>query len=333
MLLVSFILFLIIMQLPLEQRMQVYLPSGKPRKTAEEMQKVIDRTIEKYGLDEPFLVQYGNWLRELSRGNLGYSPTWRQPVLEGLRQRAPATIELALFAMIPAISLALALGSLAVRFENRLPDHALQGAAFVGWALPPFILALALIRIFYANFGWFPPERLSAWANQIVHSDAFHSYTGMHTLDALLNGRLNIFGDALRHLALPCLSLAAVQWALLVRVMRSSLLESLSQDYIVTARSKGLAESQVINRHARRNALLPVISTVGTAALMLINSVVVIEVIFHINGVGRWAAESMMQADIPVSIGFVLFSCLVTVLASLAADVLYAVVDPRIRLE
>jgi peptide/nickel transport system permease protein len=333
MILVSFVLFLLVVQLPVEQRAAIYVPSTRPNITPEQYQALLQATIERYGLDRPFLVQYGFWLRSLVHGGWGYSPTWRQSVLEGLLQRAPATIELTLYAMIPATTLAIGLGTLAARRWRGVPDYLVRAAAYVGWAFPPFILALILVNVFYAWLGWFPPERASLWAGELMNSPAYRPYTRLLTLDALLNGNLRLFWDALRHLVLPAFSLALLEWALLTRIMRSSLLEVLGREYITTARAKGLPEPVVIGRHARRNALLPVISAGGVVTSLLISSIIVVEVIFGINGVGRWAMRAILESDVPVAIGFALFSCTVVVLASLSADLLYAVVDPRIRLQ
>ncbi len=332
MFLVTLILFFIILQLPAEQRVRVYLPSFNPRITEEEYARLVQITIERYGLDKPFTVQYVDWIRNLFRGEWGYSPTWRQPVLEGLVQRMPATIELTLFAMLPSIALAIALGSLAARKSNQWLDHVVHGATFVGWALPPFILGLVLMNVLYAWLDWFPPERMSIWASPIVNSETFRSYTGLLTVDALLNGNSRIFWDALRHLVLPGLTLALTEWALLTRIMRASLMEVLQRDYIVTARAKGLRERTVINRHARRNAILPLISASGAVTSLLISGIVVIEVLFNFNGVGRWAVQAIFHADILVAVGFAVFSCTATVLTSLVADILYALADPRARL-
>jgi peptide/nickel transport system permease protein len=224
------------------------------------------------------------------------------------------------------------LGSVAARRKNRLPDHLVRAASFLAWAFPPFILALILMNVFYAWLGWFPPERMSIWAGPIVSSDTFHTYTGLLTVDALLNANFRLFWDAVRHLILPAFTLALTVWALLTRIMRSSLLDTFREDYVTTARAKGLPERQVVARHARRNALLPVISAGGVMVSLLITGIVVVEVIFNFNGVGRWALRAVMQYDIPVAVGFALFSCILTVLASLFADILYAVIDPRVRL-
>jgi peptide/nickel transport system permease protein len=330
--LVTLLLFLLLMQLPVEQRAEVYMPSARPNLSEEEYQRLVEVTIERYGLDQPVPVQYANWMRNLVAGEWGYSPSWRQSVLDGLRGRAPATIELTLYAMIPAIGLAILFGSQAARHDSRLPDHLIRAATFVAWAFPSFILALILMNVFYAWLGWFPPERVSIWASFIIHSDSFRTYTGLLTIDTLLNGNIELFWDSLRHLVLPAFTLAIAEWALLTRIMRSSLREVLKQDYITTARAKGVREEAIIAHHARRNALLPVISSGGAMISMLISGIVVVEVIFNLNGIGRWAVSAILQADIPVAIGFALFSCLVTVFGSLLADTLYALVDPRIRL-
>ena len=332
-LLVTFTLFVLILQLPLEVRAEIYLPSGNPHKTAEQAQKVFEEIVRRNGLDQPLLIQYGKWLGNLSKGDLGFSPTWRQPVLEGFLQRAPATLELALFALIPAILLALSLGGVAARHQGKYPDIIIQFAAFLGWSLPSFIIGLVFLKFFYGRLGIFSAERLSDWAVEIVKSDNFVKVSGLYTVDAILNGQWRIFLDALWHLILPSTALGVMQWSLMMRIMRSSILDTLNQEYIVTARSKGVAERKVINLHARKNAILPVISTAGAAVASLINGIVVIEVIFNFNGLGYWAANALLNYDIPVSIAFTLFACCVVVITSLAADLLYAWIDPRVRLE
>jgi peptide/nickel transport system permease protein len=331
MFLVTLILFFLMLKLPPEERVQVYLPSMKPGMTPEEINEVIQRNIKRYGLDEPFPVQYTNWLGNIITGDWGYSPTWRQPVLEGLLQRTPASIELALAAMIPSIILALFWGGQAAKRYRRPVDHVVRVATFVGWAFPSFILALILLNVLYAWLKWFPPERLSMWAVLIVESESYQAYTGLITIDSLLNRDFKLFADAIRHLILPAFTLALAQWALLTRIMRSSLLQVLREDYITTARSKGLSEQKVINRHARRNAVLPIISTGSVVVSFLISGVIVVEAIYNFQGVGYAAVQAILSADVPAVIGFTLFSCIVTVIASLIADLLYGFIDPRTR--
>jgi len=329
---VTLILFALITRLPTEQRVMIYLPSSGSNLTDEQYQKLVELQIERYGLDDPWPVQYVRWMRELLAGGWGYSPTWRQSVLQGIRQRLPATLELALYAMVPAVLLAVVLGSTAARRHRRLPDHAIRVASFVAWAFPPFILALLLLDIFYAELGWLPPERLGLSASLLVGSGDFQTYTGLLTVDAVLNREPGVFFDALRHLVLPAFTLALTEWALLTRIMRSSLLGVLRKDYVTVARAKGLPESAVVGRHARRNAVLPVISAGGTATSILMSGIVVVEAIFSYNGVGGWAVRGILNSDVPVAAGFALLSCIVSVLASLLADLIYALVDPRVRL-
>jgi peptide/nickel transport system permease protein len=330
--LVTLILFSFMWQLPLELRARIYVPYTNRFLLPSEEAELVERSIRLHGLDKPWPVQYLAWVRNLVRGDWGHSPVWQQPVLEGLLQRAPATAELVLASMVPCGLLAISLGSLAARHRGSFPDHVIRAATFLGWAFPSFVLGLILMNVFYAWLGWFPPERLSLWAGTIIHSDQFRSYTGLHTVDALLNLDLRVFWDAIRHLILPAICLALAEWALLARIMRSSMLDILRQDYITTARSKGAPERQVFARHVRRNALLPVISTGGVAVSMLVSGVVVIENVFNINGIGRAAADAMASTDIPVAVGFAVFTCAVTVVASLVADLLYAFADPRVRL-
>jgi peptide/nickel transport system permease protein len=332
MLMVTVIIFLLILQLPAEERVVAYLPSTRSNMSPEDAQKLIEVTIERYGLDLPAHIQYIRWITNLLKGDWGYSPTWRQPVLEGLLRRLPATIELVLFAMIPALLLSLLLGSQAAYRRGQLPDHLISAATFVGWAFPTFILALILMNVFYAWTGWFPPERMSIWAGALVRSKEYHSYTGLLTVDALLNGNLDLFVDAVRHLVLPAFTLAIVEWALLSRLMRSSLLEVMGQDYITTARAKGLPESQVVRDHARRNAVLPVISVAGLIVTTMITTVCVVEMIFNFNGIGRGVITAFKATEIPVTVGFALFCCMAVLLTSLIADILYALADPRIRI-
>jgi peptide/nickel transport system permease protein len=332
MFLVSVIVFILVLQIPAEERVTAYLPSVRSNLSTEQYEKLLQTTIERYGLDQPPIVQYTRWVGKLLQGDWGYSPSWRQPVLEGLLQRTPATIELLLFAMIPSIIMAIVLGRLSVHRQGRTVDALLRASTFVGWSFPPFILALILMNTFYAWLGWFPPERMSSWAGEVVRSEGFHNITGLLTVDALLNLNPPVFVDALRHLALPGFTLAFAIWALLTRIMRSSLLEVMGQEYITTARSKGLDERNVVSHHAVRNAVLPLISTGATISASMITTVAVVEMVFNYNGIGRWAVRSFLLTEVPVTVGFALFACTLTVLSSLIADVLYAWVDPRVRI-
>ncbi len=170
------------------------------------------------------------------------------------------------------------------------------------------------------------------WGKAIVYSPQFREYTKMYTLDALLNLRFDIFLDALRHLVLPVIGLSYLNWALVLRVMRSSMLEALRQDYVTTARSKGLAEHVVVNRHARKNALIPVATIGGLIFIGLLSGVVITESIYNLPGMGRLFAEAALNLDIVTLLGLTLFNAIVLVVGNLAVDVLYGFIDPRVRL-
>jgi peptide/nickel transport system permease protein len=288
--------------------------------------------VEVLGLDDPLWIQYGRWMGDVFRGNLGWSETARRPVFDAIVSLFPASAELALYAAAPVILLGIWLGKAAAVRRGKLFDHAARIASLVAWSIPAFVFGILLLLAFYGMLDWFPPGRLGLEASRIVFSDAFTRYTGMHTIDAILNGNLTVLGDALRHLVLPVISLAYLSWAFLLRMMRSSMLEVLRQDYIVAARAKGLSERSVVNRHAQRNALLPVTTVAGLMLAGLLNGVVITEMIFNYRGLGQFAAEAALSLDTAAIVGFSLFNGALLVLTNLVVDILYAVLDPRIRL-
>jgi peptide/nickel transport system permease protein len=288
--------------------------------------------IEKYGLDQPIYVQFGNWLGNVLHGDLGWSKTAQMPVLTAIETYFPATIELALWSFLPIIVIGIWLGIQAAVHQNTLIDQAARVFSIIGYSFPTFVFGLLVLMFFYANLQWFPPGRLSDWATAIVYSAGFHQYTGMNTLDAILNGRLDIFFDALRHLFLPALTLAYVNWALILRVARSSMLEVIRADYITTARAKGLSQRDAINRHARPNAMIPIATIGGLLLIGLLNGVVITETIFNYHGMGYFVANAALNFDAVSVLGVTIFDGALLVLANLVVDVLYSVLDPRIRL-
>ncbi len=313
----------------LDPKMRAGLYVKDVPKTPDAMQRI----IEKYGLDDPFPVQYWRWLNQIVRGNFGWSKTAQRPVLEALGHYFPATAELALWAAVPVIVVGIWLGILSALHHNRPLDHTTRVFALVGWSFPSFVYGLLMLMLFYAMLQWFPPGRISDWVSREVIAGTFRQYTGMYTLDALLNGRLDVFADALRHLVMPVLTLSYIQWALLLRVTRSSMLETLRQEYVMTARAKGLKERVVVYKHAARNAMIPVATMGGLLLVGLLNGVVLTETVFNYPGLGRWAATAATQLDILSVLGFTLFNGVLLVVGNLAVDILYAVIDPRIRLE
>ncbi|MCD6141316.1 ABC transporter permease [Candidatus Acetothermia bacterium] len=294
--------------------------------------EVLKQLMDKYGLNDPIWVQYGRWLNNVIHGNLGYSESANMEVTKAIMRFLPATAQLALFAAIPVVFGGIWLGMVSAVHHNGLIDHTTRIMALTGWSLPTFVMGLLLLMIFYGWLGWFPSGELSNWAARIVDSPQFVRYTGMNAIDAILNGNLAVLGDTLRHLILPVFTLAYVQWALLLRVMRSSMLETLRQDYITTARAKGVAERVVIKKHARANALLPVITIAGVMVAGLLRGVVITETIFNYHGLGLFAVQAAQQLDFSAIIGFALFTGMLMILTNLIVDLLYAYIDPRVKL-
>lgn len=339
---ITILIFLMISLLPPDARLALYL-RDLPRN-----ENVAAGLIKRYGLDQPIYVQYVNWLvgRQdtdpvtgetktiggLLRGELGWSRVASDSISNVIGRRFPATLELALWAVVPIIGVGIWMGVLAAVKHNKWQDQILRVFAILGYSFPTFVFGLLVLMLFYARLQWFPPGRLSDWASVIVNGPTFVRYTTMNTLDALLNGRLDIFFDALRHLVLPILTLSYIQWALLLKVTRSSMLESIRQDYVTTARAKGLSEKAVINRHARPNAMIPVVTIAGFTVVGLLNGVIITETIFNYPGIGSIAAQAAAQLDVLTVLGFALFNGFVILMANLVVDVLYAVVDPRVRL-
>lgn len=301
--------------------------------------------IKKYCLDCPLHIQYFNWLLGVPdpitgeirggilRGDLGYSRTGHQPVSDIIARRFPATLELSLWAIVPLIGGGIWLGVKTAVHHNKPIDQIARVFSIVGWSFPTFVFGLIVLMLFYANLEWFPPGRLSGWAQIEVNADTFVQYTQIMTIDSILNLRFDILVDTLRHLVLPVVTLAYVSWALLLRVTRSSMLETLRQDYVTTARAKGMPEKVVINKHARPNALLPVVTIGGLTVVGLLNGVIITETIFNYPGIGSAAAAAAVQLDVVTVLGMALFTGMILIVSNLIVDVLYVFIDPRVALD
>lgn len=294
--------------------------------------RAVDAIIREHGLDQPFHVQYVGWLSRVVRGDLGWSETAKMPVARAIATFFPATLELTLFAVVPILAIGIWLGTLSAVHRDRLLDHFSRFFSISGTSMPTFVWGLLLLMAFYGAWQIFPPGRLSLEPNLYVLSPKFRSYTGLVTLDALLNGQPWIFVDAIRHLVLPVLTLSLVSCATLVRVTRSSMLETLRQDYVRTARSKGLEDPVVVNKHARKNAMIPVVTLSALLFVGLLNGVAITETVFGYPGIGLWGVNAALQLDAASVAGFALFNALLLVGGNLLADILYAWIDPRIRL-
>jgi peptide/nickel transport system permease protein len=335
---VTILIFLGLQFLSPVERSALYL-RDVPRNDAQ-----LNAIIKQYGLDKPIYEQYWIWLvgridpvSKMRKGGIlfgdfGYSRTASQPVVNLIRNRFPNTLDLTLWAVAPVLLVGIWLGVQAAVHQNGFIDQAARIFSIVGTSLPTFVFGLLVLMIFYAHWHWFPPGRVSDWASIVLYSGSFHHYTSLLTVDSLLNGRFDIFLDALRHMFLPILTLSYISWATFVRVTRSSMLETLRMEYVTTARAKGLHERDVINKHARPNAMIPVVTLAGFQVIALLGGVVITETVFNYPGIGQAAAAAAQQLDVITVLGFALFDGMILIVANLVVDVLYAVIDPRVRL-
>jgi peptide/nickel transport system permease protein len=319
------LIFAMLQLLEPAERAALYITS--PPRNPEALAAVIRR----YGLDDPIYVQYGRWIGQALQGDLGWSKTAQQPVARAIGTFFPATLELTLWSFVPIMVFGVWLGMQAATHHDRWIDHSARVFSILGYSFPTFVFGLLMLMIFYAWLAWFPPGRLSPWATTAVYAAGFRRYTGMHTLDALLNGRFDIWLDALRHLVLPALTLACVNWALVLRVTRSAALEALTQEYVTVAHAKGLSPAQVTRGHVRPNAMIPVATTGGLLFVWLLSGAVIVETVFDFHGMGWWAANAALRFDAISVLGITLFNGVLLLLINLVVDLLYAVLDPRIR--
>jgi len=322
---VTLLIFAMLMLVTPYERLALYL-ADQPERTSD-----VNVLVDLYGLNDPLPVQYARWMGRVLQGDLGFSYRGHQPVAQALLQHLPPTVELALWSVIPIMVVGIRLGVLAAVNQNKPVDHAVRIFSIVGWSFPIYVFGLMALMIFYAKLDWFPAGRLSEWALRAVEAPEYLQITRMNTFDSLINGRFDIFLDALRHLVLPVISLSYLSWALILRVTRSSMLEALRQDYVTTARAKGLPESVVINKHVRKNAMIPVATIGGLTIIGLMGGVVITETVFNLHGLGWFFADSALHLDVVSVLGFTLFNAVLVVLGNLGADILYAYLDPRVR--
>lgn len=297
---VSLIAFLILRLAPGDP-VQLMLPSHATRDEIDELRASL-------GLDRPLAMQYLLWIGQVLQGNLGKSLFTSGPVLHELLERFPNTLILTCAAIGLAIALGMPLGILAAARRGTALDAGSMVASVIGWSMPNFWIGLILVIVFSVWLRWLPTG-------------------GMYDIMA----EERTFGDLLRHLVLPAVTLAVGHMAYVARFTRSSLLEALSQDYIRTARAKGLGEGLVILRHGLRNSLIPIISVLGVSIGHLLGGAVIVEAVFSWPGLGSLMVHSIMNRDFPVVQGAMLFAAIVFIVVNLVADLLYAIVDPRIR--
>lgn len=330
---VTAVMYALVMLAPVEIRASLFIGSAKnSRMTEEQYQKAIDNVIEKYGLNDPFLVQYGRWLGQLVRGNLGFSPSAHVFVAEALITRVPATAELVIYSLLLFIPLGMISGMIAASQQSRGIDWLTRFGAYIASALPPFILALVLLSIFWVGLKWFSIGRLEVSNNLAIHREGFRLFTGLLTIDGFLNGRPDISLDALRHLVLPVITVSLVYWASVTRVTRAAAIEELDKEYITAARGRGLPERSIIWRHALPNVFVPSLNASALSVTSLATSLFVIEYIFLLNGVSSMISTAFQDVpDISLALGFVLFSVTLVLIVMTILDILQAVLDPLIR--
>jgi peptide/nickel transport system permease protein len=329
---ISAILYGFIMLTPPEARATLYLPASNRILSEEQLQRQIDQIIKAKHLRDPYPIQYAFWASELLQGRWGYSPALHEDVLAVMLRRSPVTAELTIYSLMVFIPLGLISGVIAGSNKDRGRDFRFRLSAFVATSMPPFILAIMLLAVFYVALYWFPPERVSVQNQLFVKSAEFNTYTGLLTIDGLLNGRIDISLDALRHLVLPVITLSLVHWATLGRVTRAGMIEELQKEYIIAGKARGISSRDLVWKHAFRNTLAPSLTSSALSAATLFTGVFIVEVIFDFKGISEVAVRSINQVpDAPAVLGFAIYSVLIVLTIMFILDVIQAVVDPRIR--
>ncbi|MEX1357829.1 MAG: ABC transporter permease [Gaiellaceae bacterium] len=278
-----------------------------------------------YGLDRPLHVQYWRYVNNVARAEFGHSVVTRRPVLEELREKFPATIELALAAMFVSIAFGVPLGFIAAKRYGGVVDHGSLVASLLGISIPVFFLAIILKYIFAVKLGWLPTVgRQSA----LISSD--HP-TKFYVLDAIATGDGEALVDSLKHLVLPAIALGSIPLAVIARITRAAVLDVQNEDYVRTARAKGVGPFLVDTRHVLRNALLPISTIIGLQTGLLLSGAVLTETVFAWPGMGTWLVGAIDNRDYPVLQGGILFVAVVFVLVNLLVDISYGLINPRIR--
>ena len=277
------------------------------------------------GLDQPLLVQYGIYMRNVVQGDLGRSTVTKEPILEEFLDRFPATLELSVCAMIFAVLIGIPAGVIAAVRRGSIFDHGVMGASLTGYSMPIFWWALLMILFFSVNLGWTPVS------GRISLMYFIEPVTGFMLIDSLLIDEPGAFKSALSHLVLPAIVLGTIPLAVFARMTRSSMLEVLGDDYVRTARAKGAPPWRVITVHALRNALIPVVTVIGLQVGVLLAGALLTETIFAWPGVGKWLVDSVNRRDYPALQGGVLLVATMVMAVNLAVDLLYGLINPRIR--
>jgi peptide/nickel transport system permease protein len=288
--------------------------------------QAVEQIRHQYGLDKPLPIQYWDYVKTVSSGNLGTSIRSYRPVSYEIQHRFPATIELALGAMIFAIGIGIPLGFFAAKKYGSLFDQASLIGSLIGISIPIFFLGLIMKYIFAVRLGWLP-----SIGREDVLATRAHP-TNLFILDSIITGNLGAFWDAVKHLILPSIALGSIPLAIVTRITRAAVLDVQHEDYVRTARAKGLPPNEVDRRHVLRNALLPISTIIGLQTGLLLSGAVLTETVFQWPGIGSWLTQAIPNRDYPVLQGGILFVAIVFVLVNLVVDISYAIINPRIRL-
>jgi dipeptide transport system permease protein len=299
----------------------VLLMAGERGIKPERYQKL----MEQFGYDRPIWEQYFNYLNQLLHGNLGNSLVTKQPVVNEFFTLFPATVELSLCALMIAVSIGIPAGIIAASKRGSFWDQSLMGTALVGYSMPIFWWGLLLIIVFSGWLQWTPVS------GRISLLYFFPDVTGFMLIDSLLSGQKGAFTSALSHLVLPSIVLATIPLAVIARQTRSAMLEVLGEDYVRTARAKGLSPARVVGVHALRNAMIPVITVIGLSVGTLLAGAILTETIFSWPGIGKWMVDSISRRDYPVVQSGLLMIAIVVMVVNLLVDMTYGLINPRIR--
>ena len=288
--------------------------------------EAVEEVRTRLGLDKPVVVQYLLFLRDAATGDLGDSLVEGKPVTTALLEKFPATLELALAALLFAVVIGVPVGVISAVRQYSLLDRITSVVALTGVSMPIFWLAMILVVVFTVNLELLP------FPGRVGNEVSFTSYTGVYTVDTLITFNFPAFWDVLKHLILPAVALGTIPMAVVTRMTRSSMLEVMNEDYVRTARAKGVVPWRVVFRHALRNAMLPTVTVIGLQFGLLMSGAILTETIFTWNGIGQFAIQSIDGRDYAGIQGVVLYGAVFFVLINLLVDVLYAVLDPRVRL-
>jgi dipeptide transport system permease protein len=281
--------------------------------------------LKEYGLDQPVMTQYGIYINRVLHGDLGKSIVTQEPVLREFAALFPATVELAVCAMLFALLIGIPAGILAAVKRNSILDHGVMGVSLTGYSMPIFWWGLLLILLFSVQLGWTPVS------GRIDVKYFIEPTTGFLLIDTLLSDEKGAFWSAASHLILPTIVLGTNPLAVIARMTRSAMLEVLGEDYVRTARAKGLPQIRVVAVHALRNALIPVVTVIGLQVGVLFTGAILTETIFSWPGVGKWLIEAISRRDYPVLQGGILLLGTMVMAINLLVDITYGIINPRIR--